>query len=132
MLELLGGLLRHHQWPRYPQEGPGSSETIGEECPSRLPPAVKPAVKSKRTERALTVGVQVNLIDHYPPANFEPHLTHLAQFLWGDKAQERKCRLQVSPRFVQANPPTFPAQGGWVDLVLTLASLRSLEMVHQS
>ena len=34
-------------------------------------------------------------IDHYPPANFEPHLSHLAEFLWPGKALESHACLQL-------------------------------------
>ena len=42
-----------------------------------------------------TLFGQVDGISHYPPANFEPHLSHLARFLWPDSADENSCRLQV-------------------------------------
>ncbi|KAJ1491320.1 hypothetical protein T484DRAFT_1774729 [Baffinella frigidus] len=32
---------------------------------------------------------------HYPPANFEPHLSHLAGFLWGDEAAQHASCLQL-------------------------------------
>jgi histidinol-phosphate/aromatic aminotransferase/cobyric acid decarboxylase-like protein len=34
-------------------------------------------------------------IDHYPPANFEPHLSDLAEFLWPGKALEGHTCLQL-------------------------------------
>lgn len=34
-------------------------------------------------------------IDHYPPANFEPHLSDLADFLWPGKAAEYHACLQL-------------------------------------
>ena len=34
-------------------------------------------------------------IGHYPPANFEPHLSDLAEFMWGPDFVERKMCLQL-------------------------------------
>jgi len=34
-------------------------------------------------------------IDHYPPANFEPHVSDLAEFLWPGKAAESHACLQL-------------------------------------
>jgi len=34
-------------------------------------------------------------IDHYPPANFEPHVSDLAEFLWPGKAVESHACLQL-------------------------------------
>mmetsp|Transcript_12632 Transcript_12632/g.16431 ORF Transcript_12632/g.16431 Transcript_12632/m.16431 type:complete len:392 (-) Transcript_12632:382-1557(-) len=35
----------------------------------------------------------VDLIDHYPPSDFEPALSHLAEFLWPGKGEEKKPLL---------------------------------------
>ena len=40
-------------------------------------------------------SVQVDGINHYPPANFEPHLSHLANFLWPGAVEENSGRLQA-------------------------------------
>jgi len=37
----------------------------------------------------------VSDLSHYPPANFEPHLSHLAGFLWGDAAAAHSDCLQL-------------------------------------
>lgn len=37
--------------------------------------------------------MQVEEISHYPPADFEPALTHLAQWLWPESWEEHKSLL---------------------------------------
>eukprot|EP00960_Hanusia_phi_P050928 760499-Hanusia_phi.AAC.10 len=47
-------------------------------------------------EKALAAAkAAVATIDHYPPANFEPHISHLAEFLWGEEAELYKNCLQL-------------------------------------
>jgi histidinol-phosphate/aromatic aminotransferase/cobyric acid decarboxylase-like protein len=38
-------------------------------------------------------AVQVDEISHYPPADFEPALTHLASFLWPEQGDTYKPML---------------------------------------